>query len=104
VSRPETFVRLYPKLLDGYLLDAVEHLEGTGVSYERLAGFLAAADTAPSKSQNSAGLGEDLRLAGSGLVGSGLTLEDELVQLCVFSADEERPRTSVARPSRRRTA
>jgi hypothetical protein len=104
VSRPETFVRLYPKLLDGYLLDAVEHLDGTSAREERLAGFLEAAEDAPSKRQPSAGLGEDLRFAGSGLVGSGLTLDDELVQLCVFSADEEEPRTCVARPSGRRTA
>jgi ARG and Rhodanese-Phosphatase-superfamily-associated Protein domain len=104
VSRPETFVCLYPKLLDGYLLDAVEHLDGTSASQEQLAGFIAAADSAPSTRQPSAGLGDDLRLARSGLVGSGLVLGDELVQLCVFSADEERPRTGVARPSRRRSA
>jgi hypothetical protein len=104
VSRPETFVRLYPKLLDGYLLDAVEHLDGPSASEGQLASFLAAADAAPSRRQPSAGLGDDLRLASPGLVGSGLALGDELVQLCVFSADEERPRTGVARPSRRRAA
>jgi len=104
VSRPEAFARLYPKLVDGYLLDAVEHLDREPASEERLTGFLAAADAAPSKRHPSAGLGDDLRLAGAGLLGSGLTLDDELVQLCVFSADEERPRTSVARPSRRRAA
>ena len=38
----------------------------------------------------------------SGVVGSGLTLEDELVQLCVFSATRSGPRTRVTRPSGRR--
>ena len=104
VSRPETFVSLYPKLLDGYLLDAVEHLNGASPSEAQLTDFIAAADSAPSTRQASAGLGEDLRLAGSGLVGSGLALGDELVQLCVFSAEAEGPRTGVARPSRRRAA
>lgn len=104
VSRPEAFARLYPKLLDGYLLDAVERLDGGPASEEQLAGFLAAAAAAPSKRQSSAGLGEDLRLAGTGLVGSGHILDEELVQLCLFSADEEQPRTGVARPSRRRSA
>jgi hypothetical protein len=104
VSRPETFVRLYPKLLDGYLLDAVEHIDGASASEGQLAGFVAAADAAPSRRQPSAGLGDDLRLAGSGLLGSGLALDDELIQLCVFSTDEERPRTGVVRPSRRRAA
>src|SRR4051794_37163982 len=28
VSRPDAFARLYPKLLDGYLLDALERLDG----------------------------------------------------------------------------
>lgn len=104
VSRPETFMRLYPKLLDGYLLDAIEHLDGPSGSEGQLASFLAAADAAPSRRQPSAGLGDDLRLASPGLVGSGLAFADELVQLCVFSADQERPRTGVTRPSRRRAA
>ena len=101
VSRPDAFARLYPKLLDGYLLDALERLDGEPAGEERLAGFLAAAGAAPSKGEPSAGLGDDLRLATGGLVGSGLALDGELLQLSVFSADETGPKTRVARPSRR---
>jgi hypothetical protein len=102
LSRPDAFARLYPKLLDGYLLDAIENLDRPPAGEERLAGFVAAADAAPSKREPSAGLGEDLRLAGTGVVGSGLTLDDELLQLSVFNSDDDYPpRTRVARPSRR---
>jgi hypothetical protein len=101
-SRPVAFARLYPKLLDGYLLDAIERLDSEPGTEERLAGFIAVAGAAPSKREPSVGLGQDLRLAGAGVVGSGLTLVDELLQLSVFTSDATQPRTRVARPSRRR--
>jgi hypothetical protein len=101
LSRPDAFARLYPKLLDGYLLDALEHLDGKLVSRECMADFLAGTDAAPARRQGSAGRGEDLRLVGDGLVGSGLILEEELLQLSVFTSDGTTRRTRVARPSRR---
>jgi hypothetical protein len=101
LSRPDAFARLYPKLLDGYLLDALEHLDERPADRERLATFLAAADSAPARRQSSAGLGDDLRLAGDGLVGSGLTFDAELLQLSVFTSERSRTHTRVARPSRR---
>jgi hypothetical protein len=101
-SRPDAFAHLYPKLLDGYLLDAIERLDHKPASAENLAGFVQAAHAAPSKRSPSAGLGDDLRLAATGVVGSGLTLEGELLQLSVFSSDDHQQRTRVASPSRRR--
>jgi hypothetical protein len=102
LSRPDAFARLYPKLLDGYLLDALEHLDGEAADPERMAGFLAGADAAPSRKQSSAGLGDDLRLAGRGLVGSGLVLDEELLQLSAFTSDDHAERTRILGPSRRR--
>jgi len=101
LSRPAAFARLYPKLLDGYLLDALEH-DGTRARPERPAELVAALDALPRRRARSAGLGEDLRLAGAGIVASGLVLDGELVQLSAFTSEAERPRTRVARPSRRR--
>jgi ARG and Rhodanese-Phosphatase-superfamily-associated Protein domain len=100
VSRPEAFARLYPKLLDGYLLDALELLDRQPAS--GLDRFLAAADAAPRSHRASVGLGEDVRLHGDGIVGSGLELDGELLQLCVFSSDGPAAETRIARPSRRR--
>jgi hypothetical protein len=101
VSRPDAFARLYPKLLDGYLLDALEVLDGKpGADVEA---FAAALDGAARSRRPSAGLGEDVRLRGDGVVGSGLELDGELVQLCAFTSDGggAAAPTRIMRPSRR---
>jgi hypothetical protein len=102
LSQPAAFAHLYPKLLEGYLLDGLEHLDRKPAGNERLAHFLATAAAAPTRRSASAGLGEDVRLAGNGIVGSGLTWEQELLQLSLFAAEGSGPRTRVLRPSGRR--
>jgi hypothetical protein len=103
VSRPDAFVRLYPKLLEGYLLDALEHLGAEPSNAETLESFLEQGDEAPHSRRRSAGLGDDLRLRGEDVIGSGLEIESELVQLCMFSTQQLNPvaRSRVSRPSRR---
>ena len=52
----------------------------------------------------STGLGEDIRMSGERVLGSGLELEGEVIQLSVFIGSERRNRDafgSIARPSRR---
>jgi len=100
VSRPEAFARFYPKLRAGYLLDALERLDAKPASGDGLAGFVDSIGAATRARQSSAGLGEDVRLRGERVVGSGLELEGELLQLCAFTGDERSGR--IARPSRRR--
>ena len=103
VSRPEAFARLYPKLLDGYLLDALEPLDGKPAG--------GAAGGVPRVARRGAAQPAALRGArrgratarGDGVVGSGLELDGELVQLCAFSSDGAgEPPTRIMRPSRRR--
>jgi hypothetical protein len=77
---------LYPKLLEGYLLDGLEYLGAEPTAAEILESFLERAEAAPRSRRRSAGLGDDLRLRGDDVIGSALEIEDELVQLCVFSA------------------
>jgi hypothetical protein len=101
LSRPTAFARLYPKLLEGYLLDGIEH-RGKPAEAATLNEFLAALPKLPQRRSQSAGLGDDLRMAGDGVVASGLTLGDELLQLSAFTSEGEATRTRVARPSRRR--
>jgi hypothetical protein len=102
-SRPEAFARLYPKLLDGYLLDALEGLDGQPSAEPKLTAFLCDAASANRSRRPSAGLGQDIRLRGKRLVGSGLEFDEELVQLCAFTSDGTRSApTRIARPSRRR--
>lgn len=102
LSRPAAFAHLYPKLLEGYLLDALEQLDGAPARLERLGEFVAAAAAAPMRRSPSAGLGDDVRLASEGMVGSGLVLREELLQLSAFTTDGSGPCTRVIRPSRRR--
>jgi hypothetical protein len=104
VSRPEAFAELWPKLRRGYLLDALERLDGVPTRPERVAGFLDEVGEAPSTAGPSAGLGSDVRLRGPGVIGSGLRLGDEVLQLSAFSSEDggERAFGRIARPSRRR--
>jgi hypothetical protein len=86
VSRPEAFVRLYPKLLDGYLLDALERLDQVPATLEESERFTSALMAAIPTRRPSAGRGTDLRMRGVGCRGSGLELDGELLQLSAFSA------------------
>jgi hypothetical protein len=98
VSQPDAFARLYSKLLEGYLLDAAERAGGKPAD---LATFLERTLSAPRSRRASAGLGEDIRLAADALVGSGLELGGELIQLCAFSTDARPARTRITPPSSR---
>ena len=100
----DAFALLWPKLRAGYLLDALERLGGRATSVARGSGFGTSVAAAPATRGPSAGLGEDLRLRGSGLVGSGLELEGELIQLSAFTSEDSGTRAfgRIARPSRRR--
>ena len=84
VSRPEAFVRLYPKLLDGYLLDALERLDQAPAPVEEIGRFTSALAMAAVTRRPSAGRGTDLRVRGVGCRGSGLELDGELLQLSAF--------------------
>jgi hypothetical protein len=104
VSRPDAFTRLYPKLLEGYLLDAIERLDSQPTPVERLEEFVATMADAERSRRPSAGLGDDVRLRGERIVGSGLDHEGELIQLSAFSSanGHSRAGTRIVRPSRRR--
>jgi hypothetical protein len=104
VSRPDAFAQLWPKLRRGYLLDALETLDRPAASAERLGAFAAAVTTASAAAQPSVALGNDVRLRGDRVIGSGLELDGELLQLSAFTSDRGADRAfgRIARPSRRR--
>ena len=99
VSRPAAFARLYAKLLDGYLLDALARRGAKGSP--DLDGFLAELEAAPRTRRPSVGRGEDVRLQGERVVGSALDLDGELIQLCAFSSRSDLTPARIARPSLR---
>jgi hypothetical protein len=104
VSRPEAFALLWPKLRAGYMLDAIERLDRHATSVERISRFVDDVAAARATRGPSAGLGDDVRLRGDGVIGSGLELDGELLQLSAFTSDDagERAFGRIARPSRRR--
>ena len=104
VSRPDAFVLLWPKLRAGYLLDALERLDGRATSVERIAAFVDTVGEANVTRGPSAGLGQDLRVRGPGVIGSGLELDGETIQLSAFTSDDGGASAfgRIARPSRRR--
>jgi len=98
VSRPDAFARLWPKLRAGYLLDALERLDGEPASADRIGGFVLEIAEARVTRGPSVGLGEDLRLRAARLVGSGLELDGDLIQLSAFH--QRRRRRPRLRPHR----
>src|SRR5262249_20602031 len=104
VSRPDAFVQLWPKLRRGYLLDALEALDREPATPDTITAFLDALAAARPAQQPSVGLGNDVRLRGEHVIGSGLELDGELLQLSAFTTTgaPERAFGRIARPSRRR--
>ena len=104
VSRPDAFALLWPKLRAGYLLDALELLGRRATSVERVSAFVASIAETHTTRGPSAGLGDDVRLRGAGVVGSGLELDGEVIQLSAFTSEDSGTRAfgRIARPSRRR--
>jgi hypothetical protein len=103
VSRPDAFAQLYPKLRAGYMLDALDRLDGPAAPADTVRSFVARLAPAGATRGPSAGRGVDIRLRGDGVIGSGLELGRELVQLSAYSSSGS-PRAfgRIARPSRRR--
>jgi hypothetical protein len=112
VSRPDVWADLHQALLTGYMLDALPAVGRAPAPDGAVGEFLAAVAGATRTSGPAAGLGTDLRLAGDRVVGSGLDLGGELLQVTAFVSDGtgddglevsisvSPPR--IARPSRRR--
>ena len=101
VSRPGAFARLYPRLLEGYLLDALV-TRGEAQSDGALVAFVSRVAKARRSQRPSAALGEDLRLRGERVVGSGLELDGELIQLSAYSSEDGRDRGTPIRRTHRR--
>jgi hypothetical protein len=104
VSRPDAFVNLWPKLRTGYLLDSLDRLDQPPTDRDTFDAFMATLGKAVASRRASAGRGEDIRLRGNGVLGSGLELEGEVLQLSGFPSEPASARRAgrIARPSSRR--
>ena len=99
VSRPDAWTALWPKIRRGYLLDGLRHIEDAPTASEMIARFIDNVTTAPRSQRPSPGLGLGLeqrlhgdtatRRHGDTISGSGLALNDELLQLSAYSRDDQ---------------
>ena len=83
VSRSDVFARLYPKLLAGYALDAIERPGESDVA--PVDEFLRGVERATREPQPPEGSGESRRFASPSVVGSELAVGGELVAVSAFS-------------------
>jgi hypothetical protein len=82
-----TWRRSARKLVQSYGLDAVDSLGSPEPSAKpRPKAFLTALKKAPRKNFQAIGLGEDVRIDGSRIIGGGLVAEGQLVHLVAFPA------------------
>lgn len=104
VSRPDAFARLWPKLRAGYLLDALDRLDHAAADPAAASDFVVSIASAAITRRPSAGRGDDVRVGGPRVLGSGLELNDELLQLSAFTRgrNNSERRGRIVRPSRRR--
>lgn len=105
VSRPDVWSQLWPKLRRGYLLDGVRHLQDEPTPGDLITRFAANVEASASTLRPSPGLGDDLRLHGADVSGSGLVVDGETIQLSAYSRDSRHApefASRISRPSRRR--
>lgn len=104
VSRPDAFALLWPKIRAGYLLDGLERLDQVPTPPKTVQTFLDEVAQASQTPRNSVGVGQDIRLSGPRITGSGLEFAGELLQLSAFLTEPDSRRVfgRVARPTLRR--
>jgi hypothetical protein len=87
-DRPETFAKLWPKLIRAYAIDALEEAETKATATRQaVEEWLQKAASAKEEPFKSPGLGQDVRLKADKLVGAGLVVDEQPVHVEVFAED-----------------
>jgi hypothetical protein len=83
---PATFAKLFPKLVAGYALDAIDrHEQGSAeVSLEQVRSLLRRIAAASAEQYAALGEGQDVRLSGYALGGGALVVGDRVIHLAAF--------------------
>jgi ARG and Rhodanese-Phosphatase-superfamily-associated Protein domain len=85
LSRPDAYAEHHRKLLDGYLLDALDQLDRPEAGPEPMNRLLHRLALAAPRRQPSAGKGVDLRARTKSITVTGLELDGELLQLSAYA-------------------
>ena len=86
-DKPATLAKLWPKLVQGYALDALEPCKGepTPVTREVVREWLQRAAQGKMERFKSVGLGDDIRVEAEEIVGAGLVVDDQPVHVEIFA-------------------
>jgi ARG and Rhodanese-Phosphatase-superfamily-associated Protein domain len=104
----DNLAKYYGKLIQSYALDALDaHLHGKNArktDQAQIQGWVGTVSESPVSLTPSLGLGDDLRIPGDKLVGSGLLYEESVLYLSVFprANGTETGGSGLARSTRRR--
>jgi len=102
-DQPGTLEKLWPRLLKSYAVEALNTRSPQASSPRpQPAAVIEAVDTSEALTYPSVGLGQDLRLNGRGIVGAGLIVEEQIVHLSVFGAEQNNRQGDIGSPYRRR--
>ena len=91
-GKPETFSKVFNKLVGSYALDAIDWLnpeKERKVEKAQVAAFLEGCKGARVESRPSVGLGTDCRLESDGLTGFALVLDGQVLHLSTFARNGE---------------
>ena len=108
-GKPETFGKVFEKLVESYALDAIdtpEKKKGAGLEKDRASKFVHSPTTCKVEPHPSVGLGTDCRLESRTITGFALAHEDRILHLSAFSRtgidQENKSFTRMIRSSHRR--
>ncbi len=93
-GKPDTLSRVFKKLVQSYVLDAIDFLEPDKeikVSKTGVSDLIGSAQSAGLETRPSVGLGTDLRLDSRKVTGFALALDGQVVHLSVFDQSKENP-------------
>jgi hypothetical protein len=85
LSRPDAYADHHAKLLDGYLLDALDQLDRAAAKPTHLNRLLHRLTLVTPLRQPSAGMGIDIRAEARSVTATGLELDGELLQLSAYA-------------------
>lgn len=82
------FQKMWPRLLESYVIDAVSRTASGSLNKKDIAEFLAEAARARTVSQPTAGAGQLYRIEGDGVAGQALLFQKGVVHLDLFPAED----------------
>ncbi len=90
ISRQAAYKTIHPQLVKSYALDALLQMQepANGASISKAEAFLQEAIKCNESKFDSTGLGYDYRLEGSQVIGSALVLDEKVIHMAFFKADE----------------